>query len=589
MRTIIVLTAIAGMLFGAPVSVWFGPAASTDTNGIYWNLLSFIDSATNSIRGAVYEIDLVSIAERFAGAARRGVRVELCIEAKTLESQRAKAALSVLRTNGVKLFPDSRKTGLMHDKFLVADAARVWSGSANFTCTDMFRNYNDCVRIVSPDIASFYTDEALSLIDPVTFPPGRTREKTFSLGKDAVTVLFSPGVVSQRIGETVRRANDTIRFLTFAFSSESILASIAYAERRGVSVFGVFDNVFENPSSTRSWKTVPFRELSVRDGALVRYDTEEAKVHHKLIVIDNDAVITGSFNFSLNAERNNNENTLIIRSRRIADVYNARQAYLFDRFNKDGPSERYRELCERTIAAGKKPIPYETFTHDDAVRAMRALRGRITNRSFRCIIREVISGDTVRAEVPGIDRFVIIQLAGVTAPAVDGDGGQFPQATYARETLALLCAQKEACVVIEGENGYFSFIGDIRTERSCSEDLALSGWVLPGTNASAAVRTAASIARAESRGLWSVQYALRETPDQFRQRRYAERRTNAVVLNRERSPEENAVIGNRSTRRYYLPWTSDHARVAARISENNIVYFAHESNALAAGFVRGGR
>ena len=97
MRTLILVLCSTLALFGAPVSAWFGPASAIDTNGIYWNLLAFIDSATNSIRGAVYEIDLVPVAERFACAVRRGVRVELCIEAKTLENQRAQAALSVLQ------------------------------------------------------------------------------------------------------------------------------------------------------------------------------------------------------------------------------------------------------------------------------------------------------------------------------------------------------------------------------------------------------------------------------------------------------------------------------------------------------------
>ncbi len=35
-------------------------------------------------------------------------------------------------------------------------------------------------------------------------------------------------------------------------------------------------------------------------------------MHHKVIIIDDRTVITGSFNFSRNANRKNDENTLII-------------------------------------------------------------------------------------------------------------------------------------------------------------------------------------------------------------------------------------------------------------------------------------
>ncbi|MEK6795348.1 MAG: phospholipase D-like domain-containing protein [Spirochaetota bacterium] len=604
MRALYSLFFLACTLHGAAVTAWFGPSSAADTNGIYRNLLSFIDTATNTIRGAVHELDLVSIAARFADARRRGVEVELCFETKNMEG-RSRAALAVLRECGVRIFPDKRKSGLMHNKFLVADGVRVWTGSANFTCNDMFRNYNDCLRIESMDVAAFYTDEALSISDPVTFPAARSRERSFTLGTERIVVLFSPGGgVSYRIGETVRRANDTIRFLTFAFSSEAVLGAIAYAERRGVSVFGVFDNVFENPLATRSWRTVPFRELSERAGAVVRYDNEDAKIHHKTIICDADTVITGSFNFSLNAERNNNENVLMIRSRPLAQAYASRHALLFKRFNKPSRSEQYRSLCETTIAGGKKPVPWEVFTHECAVRTAGTLKSRITNGVFHCIIREIVSGDVMRCEVSGLDEYVVVRLAGIEAPAVDAGAGQYPQAAYARETLALIAAGETARVSIVRENGYCSFIADVRTRTnySLAAAMASSGWVFTDTNASSMVRAAASNAKERRIGIWSERFALTETPAEFRERCHAERRARVIALDRECDTSltdgiktdigvktAEGVIGNRATRRYYLPWTSDHERVAKRISENNIVYFAHESNALAAGFIRGGK
>ena len=45
-------------------------------------------------------------------------------------------------------------------------------------------------------------------------------------------------------------------------------------------------------------------------------------MHEKTIIIDDQIVITGSFNFSNSAEHNNNENTLIIKSDEIAGTYN---------------------------------------------------------------------------------------------------------------------------------------------------------------------------------------------------------------------------------------------------------------------------
>ena len=46
----------------------------------------------------------------------------------------------------------------------------------------------------------------------------------------------------------------------------------------------------------------------------VRIDESPGTMHHKVIIIDEQTVITGSYNFSRNAETNNSENLLIIKN-----------------------------------------------------------------------------------------------------------------------------------------------------------------------------------------------------------------------------------------------------------------------------------
>ncbi len=52
-------------------------------------------------------------------------------------------------------------------------------------------------------------------------------------------------------------------------------------------------------------------------------DDKHAIAHNKVMVIDGQTVITGSFNFTRAAEENNAENMLIIRSRELAYTYGA--------------------------------------------------------------------------------------------------------------------------------------------------------------------------------------------------------------------------------------------------------------------------
>ena len=58
-------------------------------------------------------------------------------------------------------------------------------------------------------------------------------------------------------------------------------------------------------------------------GVPVSLDAIHAIAHNKVIILDGEVVITGSFNFTKQAEHSNAENLLMIRDRTIADRYKA--------------------------------------------------------------------------------------------------------------------------------------------------------------------------------------------------------------------------------------------------------------------------
>ena len=62
-------------------------------------------------------------------------------------------------------------------------------------------------------------------------------------------------------------------------------------------------------------------DFLVNSGIPTRIDTVHAIAHNKVMVIDGETVITGSFNFTKAAEENNAENLLVIRERKLASLY----------------------------------------------------------------------------------------------------------------------------------------------------------------------------------------------------------------------------------------------------------------------------
>ena len=84
--------------------------------------------------------------------------------------------------------------------------------------------------------------------------------------------------------------------------------------KRGVDVRGIFE--------TRGSETA-YSELSrlYCAGVPVRQDGNPRTFHHKVIVIDEQTVVTGSFNFSANADESNDENVIVITNGDVATRY----------------------------------------------------------------------------------------------------------------------------------------------------------------------------------------------------------------------------------------------------------------------------
>ena len=57
-------------------------------------------------------------------------------------------------------------------------------------------------------------------------------------------------------------------------------------------------------------------------------------MHHKVIIIDNEVVITGSYNFTVSAEKTNDENVVIFFDKKIAAYYTAEFQRVYNQASK---------------------------------------------------------------------------------------------------------------------------------------------------------------------------------------------------------------------------------------------------------------
>ncbi len=130
-----------------------------------------------------------------------------------------------------------------------------------------------------------------------------------------VQLYFSPrGECTRAITNEIAAARSEILVQAYSFTSAPVAKSLMDAHKRGIKVAAILDK------SQRKEKYTSATFLS-NSGIPVLIDSAHAIAHNKIIIIDRETVITGSFNFTKAAEEKNAENLLIIRSRELAAKY----------------------------------------------------------------------------------------------------------------------------------------------------------------------------------------------------------------------------------------------------------------------------
>jgi phosphatidylserine/phosphatidylglycerophosphate/cardiolipin synthase-like enzyme len=313
-------------LFDIPLAVGYGmdggwfqlyfsdpsdPAASQHTGGPDEAIVGAIDAAHLSIDMAMYSLSLRTVRQALVRAHRRGVDVRVVMESDNLDANDPQA----LKEAGVPVLGD-RREGLMHDKFIVIDRTEVWTGSMNMTGDGAYEDRNNLVRIRSADLASDYVAEFNEMFVDDRFGPDRgtlTPVPHLTISDTPLDVYFSPDDHAEAaLLSLLDNAQSSIDFLAYSFTSDPLSEAIRNRAEAGVRVRGVMDA--EQVKSNRGTEYDRFRTV----GLDVRLDGDPGLMHHKVLIIDRQIVVLGSYNFTASAEKSNDENVIVIHNPEIA-------------------------------------------------------------------------------------------------------------------------------------------------------------------------------------------------------------------------------------------------------------------------------
>jgi phosphatidylserine/phosphatidylglycerophosphate/cardiolipin synthase-like enzyme len=249
---------------------------------------------------------------------------------------------------------------LMHHKYLVRDAdmpdGAVWTGSTNLSDASWTLQENNIVEIASPELAAYYGRNFEEIWDDGNYESSgafdtRWVELRYQGQPLEAMVLFAPGrgdAIDREVAEVVRQANERVRVCSMLLNSSALLNSLQDVLRAGiVPVSGIYDET-QMQEVLRQWQDVPHNHWKI---PAVREIVQSARLagklstpyspttphdfmHNKVLLVD-DTVITGSYNFSRSAELNA-ENILIIDSPALAEQYSAYIDHLIGKYGLGG-------------------------------------------------------------------------------------------------------------------------------------------------------------------------------------------------------------------------------------------------------------
>ena len=289
-------------------------------------IVDFIDGAEKRLEIAVQELESEPIAKALIRARQRKVLVKLVLEHDYLRASRARsdpwqpggahepnrAIHDALLRATIDVKPDYNAS-IFHQKFIIRDRESLLTASTNFTPTGVHKNLNHILTIHDDAVAKIYARE-FKEIRQGHF--GKLNEghdpapAKVNVSNVPIRVLFAPDHSPEmEIMKQMLKARKRIDFAIFTFAQSSGIDDTMIRLRTlKMPIRGVFDAMM----GAHFWAAIPQLKKAGVELHKVSPGNGVGKLHHKLMVLDKQVVIAGSFNYTGPANRINDENIIIL-------------------------------------------------------------------------------------------------------------------------------------------------------------------------------------------------------------------------------------------------------------------------------------
>jgi len=307
------------------IELHVGPRAAGAPDDLGDVIVRFISGAKRSLDIAVQELDSRRIARAIVAAKHRGVAVRVVLEADYLRAARAaedpwlpgggnepnRAVHHALLRAAIDVRTDTNPA-IFHHKFVVRDRSAVLLGSTNFTETGITKNLNHVLIVEDASVARLFATEFLSLArgEFGRESPRRPPPRDLDVSGVRIRVAFAPDHNPEmEIMKQMLEARRRIELAMFTFAQSSGIDDVMIElTRHGIPVVGALDGMQVN----QKWAaTRPVKNAGAELHTVPKSDVV-GKLHHKLLVLDRELIIAGSFNYTGPATRLNDESVIVV-------------------------------------------------------------------------------------------------------------------------------------------------------------------------------------------------------------------------------------------------------------------------------------
>jgi len=385
---------------GARYDIYFNDPGTTQYNGVTPiaddKIVDLINAAKKTVHFSFYGFSKQNIIDAVLHAIERGLDVKFAGDYTHFLS-RQNGYMSILdytrKFSNVQMVAGN-SLHIMHNKFLIVDGLYIMTGTGNITSSGFNQNNNSWSIIESESLAKDFKNE-LDQMMAGNFGHSKVHQdfnNVFDVNGMKVELYFSPYEDPiTRYLKALDSARKSIHFMIFAFTHDDIGRKFIEKKGQGIDVRGVMDRsqfthsqyveVYRLAASCTDVVTIT-NSVCENKVDIKRDGNENTKVpgdwqggggrlHHKSMIIDagtdNAKVLTGSFNWSPNANNNNDENLMVIHSKEISLLYLAEWTKIYDQgLALPGDQTGYQSIVITEImwAGSMREIDGKSYPYD---------------------------------------------------------------------------------------------------------------------------------------------------------------------------------------------------------------------------------